>query len=79
MAWKNAWIQTLTDQGFNEMILYLPCAYEIFLQNILDIFEAYNKAVKTCNTAMERKFCQLLEFVQVKKLRWLIKSLDWSK
>ena len=48
---------------------YIQGAYEKFSQNILDRFEAYNEAKKTCNTAMERKFCQLSEFVQVKKLR----------
>ena len=50
-------------------IFILQGAYEKFSQNILDRFEAYNEAKKTCNTAMERKFCQLSEFVQVKKLR----------
>ena len=38
-------------------------AYGKFLQNILDIYEAYNEAIKMCNTAMEREFCQLLEYV----------------
>ena len=54
-------------------------AYEKFLQNILDIFEAYNETIKACNTSMERKFCQLLEFVQIKRLRPLIKSTFWFK
>ena len=38
-------------------------AYGKFLQNLLDIYEAYNEAIKMCNTAMEREFCQLLEYV----------------
>ena len=29
--------------------------------------------------AMEREFCQLSEFVRLKKLRLLIKSKDWFK
>ena len=36
-------------------------AYRKFLQNILDIFEAYDKATETCNTAMELEFCWLFE------------------
>ena len=51
-------------------------AYEKFLQNILYIFETYNEAIKTCNAAMEREFCQLSEFVKIKKLLLLIKSTN---
>ena len=59
--------------------MHIQGAYENFSQNILDSFEAYNKAIWTCNAAMERKFCQLSEFVKVKKLRLLKKSTDWLK
>ena len=44
---------------FNSLII--QGAYEKFLQNILDIFEAYKKSTETCNTAMEREFCWLFE------------------
>ena len=71
----------MNSKGFFKVYTpnYLQGAYENFLQNMLDIFEVHNKAVKTCNTAMERKFCQLSEFTQLKTLRWLIKSTDWFK
>ena len=45
------------------MIMFLQGAYGKFLQNVLDIYEAYNETITTCNTAMEREFCQLLEYV----------------
>ena len=34
---------------------------------------------QTCNTSMERVFCDVSEFVQVKKLRLQIKSTNLSK
>ena len=42
-------------------------------------FSAYREAAESCNTSMEREFCQLSEFVRLKKLRLLIKSKDWFK
>ena len=49
--------------------MQLQGAYEKFSQYILDNIEAQNEAKKPCNTAMEQKFGQLLEFPQIKKLR----------
>ena len=80
MAWKNAWIQTLTDQGFNEMILYLPGAYEIFLQNILDIFEAYNETIKTCNYRLHKCLILSVNF-DIKSHYFcfsVLNSIHWS-
>ena len=56
-------------------LVVLQGACEKFSQNILDIFEAINEIIETCNTAMEREFCQLLEFVQVKNLHQLIRKV----
>ena len=39
----------------------------------------YTYATQTCNTAMERKFCQLLGILLVRNLRSLLKSTDPSK
>ena len=51
---------TFLRQFFN---MEIQGAYEKFLQNVLDIFEAYIEAMRTFNTAMEREFCHILEYV----------------
>ena len=54
-------------------VFILQGAYEKFLLIKLDIYAVNNHAIWTCNTAMEREFCQLSGFVRVKKLRPIIK------
>ena len=40
---------------------------------------AHDNATETCDTAMEREFCQLLEFVRFLKLQHQIMSTDRFK
>ena len=43
------------------------------------IFYRCKLTIGACDTFMERKFCELSEFVCFLKLRQLIKSIDMSK
>ena len=42
-------------------------------------FSASTETIETCNTAMERQFCELSDFEHFQNLRPLIKSADRSK
>ena len=42
-------------------------------------FSASTEAIESCNTAMERPFCELSEFFNFQNFRPLKKSTGWSK